>query len=472
MRLPVALARQKRYTPEEKILFVFPKGVSVMLISYYATRANLLYLCQQHPHWSHAQLAAALGASHSWVEKWLRRLREEQAAGQPLEHILQGHSRARKTPPPTTHPLVVEQILAIRDQPPEGLRRVPGPEAIHYYLERDPMLEFFQLSVPSCKTIYRILKAHDRIAERGQPLHQPRERPAPMTCWQLDFKDVSSVAADPEGKRQHVVETLNIIDTGTSVLLDAHVRSDFTAETALEALALTLAKYGRPKQMTLDRDPRWVGSPAGSDFPAALVRFGACLGIEIDICAAHHPQQNGFVERYNRTYQEECLALDRPADLEQAKAVTATFEQHYNFQRPHQGLACGNRPPRTAFPTLASLPSLPTTVDPDSWLRQLDGLHLERKVDGHGMVSIDLKRYYVSSQLVGHHVVLHLDGKARCMQVLFEQQVVKSLPLKGLVGHMLSFEQFLIHMLHQARAQARLRSLQERKYRTAAFTAP
>src|SRR6266568_1515754 len=160
MRLPVALARQKRYTPEEKILFVFPKGVSVMLISYYATRANLLYLCQQHPHWSHAQLAAALGASHSWVE----------------------------------------QILAIRDQPPEGLRRVPGPEAIHYYLERDPMLEFFQLSVPSCKTIYRILKAHDRIAERGQPLHQPRERPAPMTCWQLDFKDVSSVAADPEGK--------------------------------------------------------------------------------------------------------------------------------------------------------------------------------------------------------------------------------------------------------------------------------
>jgi hypothetical protein len=80
-------------------------------------------------------------------------------------------------------------------------------------------------------------------------------------------------------------------------------------------------------------------------------------------------------------------------DLAQAKAVTATFEQHYNFQRPHQGHTSGNRPPRTAFPTLASLLALPTTVDPDSWLTQLDGLHLERKVDGHGMVSIDLKRY-------------------------------------------------------------------------------
>jgi transposase InsO family protein len=207
------------------------------------------------------------------------------------------------------------------------------------------------------------------------------ERPAPMIAWQIDFKDVGSVGADATdltGKRQHVVETLNIIDVGTSVLLDAHVRPNFTAETALQALALTLAKYGCPKRITLDRDPRWVGSPAGSDFPAALVRFGACLGIEIQICEPHHPQQNGFVERYNRTYQEECLALDRPADLSQAKAVTQTFAQHYNFERPHQGLSCGNRPPRTAFPTLPTLPALPSTVDPDSWLSSLDGLHLER----------------------------------------------------------------------------------------------
>src|SRR5437588_6156371 len=104
-----------------------------------------------------------------------------------------------------------------------------------------------------------------------------------MTCWQRDFKDVSSVPADPLGKRQHVVEKLNIIDTGTSVLLDAHVRADFTAETALEALASTLRTYGCPSRITLDRDPRWVGSPSGSDFPFALLRFGACLGIQIII---------------------------------------------------------------------------------------------------------------------------------------------------------------------------------------------
>src|SRR6266700_1547322 len=214
-------------------MHLFTKGVTVMKLPYYAARANLSYLLQQHPDWTHAQFAAALGYSKAWVKKWRARLREELAAGLPLEQIWQGHSRARKHLPRQTHPLVVEQILAIRDQPPEGLRRVP----------------------------------------------------------------------DQEGKRQHVVETLNIIDTGTSVLLDAHVRADFTAETALEALASTLAKYGCPKCITLDRDPRWVGSPAGSDFPAALVRFGACLGIEVQICDPQQPQQNSFVERYHRTYQ-------------------------------------------------------------------------------------------------------------------------------------------------------------------------
>ena len=88
------------------------------------------------------------------------------------------------------------------------------------------------------------------------------------------------------------------------------------------------------------------------------------------------------------------------------------------------------------------------------------------------MISLDLKRSSVSCQLVGHHVVLQLDAQQHCVHVLHEPQVVKALPLKGLVRQLLSFEQFLTHMLHQARAQARLRSLQERRYRTAAFTSP
>src|SRR6266571_8650673 len=141
-----------------------------------------------------------------------------------------------------------------------------------------------------------------------------------------------------------------------------------------------------------------------SDFPSALLRFCSCLGITVEGCDPHHPQQNAFVERYHRTSQEECLAVHRPHTLQEAREVTAVFQKHYNFERPNQALSCGNQPPRSAFPTLASLPALPSTVDPESWLQALDGLHLERKVDAHGMVSLDLKRYSISSQLVGQRV--------------------------------------------------------------------
>jgi hypothetical protein len=72
---------------------------------------------------------------------------------------------------------------------------------------------------------------------------------------------------------------------------------------------------------------------------------------------------NGFVERYNRTYQEECLAWERPKSLEEARRLTETFKQHDNFQRPNQALSCENYPPRVAFPLLPPLPSLPNWWD-------------------------------------------------------------------------------------------------------------
>ncbi len=48
-----------------------------MATSYYAARANLYYLWKNHPEWSHAQFAAAVGYSKEWVKKWLKRLQEE-----------------------------------------------------------------------------------------------------------------------------------------------------------------------------------------------------------------------------------------------------------------------------------------------------------------------------------------------------------------------------------------------------------
>ena len=157
-----------------------------MTTSSYAERANLSRLHQVHPDWSHQQLATSLGRSREWVKKWRKRLREEGAAGLPLAQVLQGHSRARKHPPAQTPAHIVERILRIRDEPPQGLRRVPGPEAIAYYLGQQAEQETEPLPVASCRTISRILKAQGGIAQRLPRVTQPVERPVPLSSWQLD----------------------------------------------------------------------------------------------------------------------------------------------------------------------------------------------------------------------------------------------------------------------------------------------
>jgi hypothetical protein len=203
-------------------------------------------------------------------------------------------------------------------------------------------------------------------------------------------KDASTVPAEVDGKRQHGVEVLNVVDEGTSVLVDAQVSANFPAETTVEAVADLFVRQGLPQVVRMDRDVRFVSRPSGSDFPSALVRFCECVGVGVLLCDPHHPQQNGFVERSHRTFQEACLAVDRPATVEQVREVTAAFAQHYNTQRPHQGRSCGNRPPRVAFPTLPELPAVPDLVDPDRWLQVSDGLHLVRLVHRDGAVRVDL----------------------------------------------------------------------------------
>jgi hypothetical protein len=196
------------------------------------------------------------------------------------------------------------------------------------------------------------------------------------------------------------------------------------------------------------------------------------LGVGVLLCDRQHPQQNGFVERYHRSYQEECLAVQRPATLSEVRAVTEQFGQHYNYQRPHQGLSCGNRPPRTAFPTLPHLPPVPDVVNPDRWLQVSDGLHVVRTVRRNGRVSIDLKDYSVGQALAGQRVALHLSAKAGAWLVIQGTQLLKSIPLKGLYGAALPFEKCVPLMMQQARAEQRLRTAQERRVRHGSPSSP
>ena len=72
-------------------------------------------------------------------------------------------------------------------------------------------------------------------------------------------------------------------------------REDFHEQTALEAVITFLRAYGRPRQMTFDLDPRWVGSVSGRDFPSPLRRLLLCLGITPQVCPPHRPDKNDLL---------------------------------------------------------------------------------------------------------------------------------------------------------------------------------
>jgi putative transposase len=60
------------------------------------------------------------------------------------------------------------------------------------------------------------------------------------------------------------------------------------------------------------------------------------------------PDQNAFVERFNRTYREEVLDAYLFESLEQVREITELWIPEYNQERPHDSLGCV--PPLTFKP--------------------------------------------------------------------------------------------------------------------------
>ena len=61
-------------------------------------------------------------------------------------------------------------------------------------------------------------------------------------------------------------------------------------------------------------------------------------GIKHVVSRAHHPQTLGKCERFWETVQNEFWTRVHPQDLEEARQRLKLFIDHYNHQRPHQGL--------------------------------------------------------------------------------------------------------------------------------------
>lgn len=425
-------------------------------------RVKLYDLRQQNPETPIDELAAQIGRSPKWVRKWLGRFDVRVESKENIE-LFASESRARKTTPKRVTKEVEQAILKIRDEPPENLGRVPGPDTILYFLSQDEELKAKGVYLPkSVRTVWQILVNHRRIDRRDKPARQPEEPSVPMADWQADFKSISSVPAEEEGKQQHVVETFNVIDKGTSILVGAIPRADFQAHTVIETLADLFAREGLPRTLRFDRDTRFVGSSSARDFPSAMIRFLLSLEVTPIVCPPHRPQKNAYVERYNGTYKRECLAQHQPTSLGQTIEVTEAFKYTYNYKRPNQAVTCQNQPPREAFPYAQTARTLPAQVNPDAWLSYASRRVYKRQVNSSGSIQIGRNRYYVGQAYHKRPVLIRVLPQEKHLAFFDDTQLIKKQPIKRLQGSVMLLEDYVDLMCEEALAEARTLTVRQR----------
>ena len=160
-----------------------------------------------------------------------------------------------------------------------------------------------------------------------QPLTVVR---APNTVWAVDFMSDTLYG----GRR---FRTLNILDEGVREGLAIEVDTSLPAKRVIRVLEQVMSWRGRPQALRLDNGPELIADQ--------FMAWCGERGIELRYIQPGKPDQNAFIERFNRTYRTEVLNAYVFESLDQVREISAEWLQSYNEERPHEALA--GLPPAT-----------------------------------------------------------------------------------------------------------------------------
>lgn len=180
------------------------------------------------------------------------------------------------------------------------------------------------------KRVYRIycelslnmrIKPKKRLkCDKPEPLAVPE---CSNECWSMDF--MHDQLSDGRS-----VRLLNIIDDFNREALAIEVDFSLPASRVKRTLEQVIEWRGKPVAIRCDNGPEYTSYE--------LIARAVDNGITLNFIQPGNPQQNAYIERYNRTVRYDWLGQYLFSSLDKLQCYGTEWQWFYNHERPNMAL--------------------------------------------------------------------------------------------------------------------------------------
>ncbi|WP_407639354.1 IS3 family transposase [Acidihalobacter yilgarnensis] len=175
--------------------------------------------------------------------------------------------------------------------------------------------------------IYRALELNLRIKPKRRIV---RDKPEPLAVpealnqsWSMDFMHDSLQDGRP-------YRLFNVIDDYNREGLCIEADFSLPAERVVRALDRVIEWRGKPQAIRCDNGPEYVST--------TLAAWAAKHGIALNFIQPGKPQQNAYIERYNRTVRYDWLNQYLFESIHEVQNFATRWLWTYNHERPNMAL--------------------------------------------------------------------------------------------------------------------------------------
>ncbi len=180
------------------------------------------------------------------------------------------------------------------------------------------------------KRVYRIYKELELNLRIKPKKRLQREKPEPLVVpsavnqvWSMDFMH------DQLGDGRNF-RLFNVIDDFNREALGIEVDFSLPSARIIRSLEQIMEWRGQPAAIRCDNGPENISG--------LIQAWADRKGIHLEYIQPGKPQQNAYVERFNRTVRYEWLSQYLWVDLDEVRLFATRWMYNYNHHRPHMAL--------------------------------------------------------------------------------------------------------------------------------------